>query len=142
MNIKNVVAISGYFNPLHVGHLDYLREASKLGSRLIVIVNNDKQVKLKGSVPFMNEGDRIRIVSSLKWVDEVILAVDKDGSVCETLKRLRIKPDIFCNGGDRKRGNTPEEKLCKELGIETVYGVGGEKVQSSSDLIKNLKIRR
>ena len=147
-----VVVISGYFNPLHVGHLDYIYEAKKLGEKLLVIVNNDEQVKIKGSVPFMNEHDRMRIVESITPVSGAILSIDTDGSVVQTLKNIYTKYNlahgwfakstaniIFANGGDRKLGNTPEEEFCKEVGIETVYGVGGGKRESSSELIANSK---
>lgn len=147
-----VVVTSGYFNPLHVGHLDYIYEAKKLGEKLLVIVNNDEQVKIKDSVPFMNEHDRMRIVESITPVSGAILSIDNDGSVVKTLRSIYNKYNlahcwftkstasvIFANGGDRKLGNTPEEEFCKEVGIETVYGVGGGKQESSSKLIANSK---
>ena len=152
LDSMRVVVISGYFNPLHVGHLDYIYEAKKLGEKLLVIVNNDEQVKIKGSVPFMSEEDRIRIVESITPVSGAILSIDTDGSVVQTLKNIYTKYNlahgwfakstaniIFANGGDRKLGNTPEEEFCKEVGIETVYGVGGGKRESSSELIANSK---
>ncbi len=128
-----VVAVSGYFNPPHIGHIKYLRAAKSLGTRLVVIVNNDVQVKLKGSKLFMDEKERVEIVAELKPVDEVILAIDKDRSVCKTLEFL--KPDIFANGGDRTNDNVPEVATCEKLGIKMVFGVGGGKVQSSSWLL-------
>ncbi len=88
-NSKEVVVItSGYFNPLHVGHVRYLREAKKLGTKLIVVINSDKQCKLKRSFLFMDEKERSEIISSLKFVDEVVLSIDKDETVCKTLKML------------------------------------------------------
>ena len=148
LDSMRVVVISGYFNPLHVGHLDYIYEAKKLGEKLLVIVNNDKQVKIKDSVPFMNEHDRMRIVESITPVSGAILSIDNDGSVVQTLKSIYNMYNlahgwcssstvsiIFANGGDRKLGNTPEEEFCREVGIETVYGVGGGKRESSSRLI-------
>ena len=95
-----VVAISGYFDPIHVGHLEYINMAKKLGDKLIVIVNNNYQCELKKGKPFMDEKDRVTIVSSIKNVDEVFLSIDEDKTVCATLQK--IKPDIFANGGDRK----------------------------------------
>ena len=86
LDSMRVVVISGYFNPLHVGHLDYIYEAKKLGEKLLVIVNNDEQVKIKGSVPFMNEHDRMRIVESITPVSGAILSIDNDSSVVRTLK--------------------------------------------------------
>lgn len=133
-NKKQVVVASGYFNPIHVGHLKLLEEAKKLGDYLIVIVNNDLQVELKGSVPFMSKEDRVEIVKAIKWVDEVFVSVDKDKSVCESLRA--INPDIFANGGDRHEGNVPEVKVCMDLNIKIVDNVGGGKLRSSSILIK------
>ena len=101
-----VVAVSGYFNPLHIGHVRYLQAAKRLGTKLVVIINSDAQVKLKGGNLFMNEKERADIVSALKPVNQVILAIDKDRSVCKTLELL--KPDIFANGGDRTNDNIPE----------------------------------
>lgn len=134
-NIKKKikVAVSGYFNPLHVGHLEMIEKAKKLGDYLIVIINNDYQVKLKGSVSFMPEKDRVRIIKALREVDEVFLSVDKDKTVCKSLSK--IKPDIFANGGDRKNLNdVPEYKICQKLKIKMIDGLG-KKIRSSSILI-------
>ena len=133
-----VVATSGYFDPLHVGHLECLEMAAELGDKLIVIVNSDLQAKLKKGESFMKEEDRMRIVSALKWVDEVFLSIDKDKSQCESLRH--INPDIFAKGGDRTSGEIPESKVCRELGIEIIDGLG-EKIRSSSDLtgLKEIK---
>lgn len=139
--MKRVVITSCYFNPLHIGHINYFKEAKKLGDILIVIVNNDEQVKIKGSVPFMPEKERMEIVKAIKYVDEVFLSIDKDKSVCESLKTVAtVHPGqelFFANGGDRNAGNIPEVEICKEFNIKTVDGVGGGKVQSSSWLINN-----
>jgi len=134
MKKKITVAVSGYFNPLHVGHLEMMEKAKKLGDCLVVIVNNDYQVKLKGSVPFLNQVDRMKIVSAIKWVDKVFLSIDRDSSVCKSL--AKVKPDIFAQGGDRKHGNIPssETNICRELNIERVDGLG-KKIRSSSILI-------
>lgn len=134
---KIVVATSGHFNPLHKGHIRYLKEAKKLGDWLVVIVNNDEQVKLKGSVPFMNEKERKEIIEALRCVDEVVISIDKDRSVVQSLNI--IKPDIFAKGGDSTPNNVPEIALCKKLGIQVVFEVGGKKVQSSSKLIEHAK---
>ena len=125
------VAVSGYFDPLHVGHLEYLELASKLGDRLIVIVNSDLQAVIKKGKSFMPEEDRMRIIKSLKFVDEVFLSIDKDGSQCKSLEA--IKPDIFANGGDRSVGEIPESSVCSKYNIEMVDGLG-DKIRSSSDL--------
>ncbi len=133
-----VVVVSGYFNPLHVGHLDMIAKAAKLGDKLVVIVNNDKQVKLKGSVPFMSEADRMRVIGALKGVDEVFLSIDKDKTVCRSL--TKIKPNIFANGGDRHSiGDVPEYPICKKFGIEMVDGLG-KKIRASSELIARAAI--
>ena len=105
------VAISGYFDPIHVGHLEYIKEARKLGDKLIVIVNNNHQCILKKGKPFIDEKDRLIITSSLKDVDDVFLSIDKDKTVCKSLEQ--IKPDIFANGGDRKNYEIPESTICK-----------------------------
>lgn len=129
-----VVAVSGYFNPLHVGHLEMIEKSKKLGDKLVVIVNNDAQVKLKGSVPFMTLADRVRIIGALKAVDEVVISIDKDKTVCKTLAKVR--PDIFANGGDRHTLNdVPEYPVCQKLGITMVDGLG-RKIRASSELIK------
>lgn len=132
MKKKITVAVSGYFNPLHVGHLEMMEKAKKLGNRLVVIINNDHQVGLKGSVPFLNQHDRMKIVSAIKWVDEVFLSIDQDKTVCKSL--TKIKPDVFAQGGDRNEGNIPEADMCRRLGIKMVDGLGG-KIRSSSILI-------
>ena len=126
-----IVAVSGYFDPLHVGHIEYLELAAKLGDRLVVIVNNDKQAALKKGRSFMKEKDRLRIVDALRCVDAVFLSIDEDATVCKSLKR--ISPDIFANGGDRTNDEAPEVKLCKELNIRVVDNLG-KKIRSSSDL--------
>jgi len=133
-----VVAISGYFDPIHVGHLEYINMAKKLGDKLVVIVNNNYQCELKKGKPFMDEKDRIIIVSNLKNVDEVFLSIDKDKTVCASLEK--IKPDIFANGGDRKNYEIPESVICKKYDIKIIDGLG-EKIRSSSDLtgLKEIK---
>lgn len=124
------VCTSGYFNPIHKGHVDLFREARELGDKLVVIVNNDHQVCLKGSTPFMSEEERMIVVGAMRYVDEVVLSVDTDRSICKTLEM--VKPDVFAKGGDSVIENTPETELCLKLGIECLFGVGGDKVQSSS----------
>ena len=133
-----IVATSGYFDPLHVGHLECLELAKQLGDKLIVIVNSDLQAKLKKGDSFMQQEDRMKIVSALKCVDEVFLSIDKDKSQCESLRHLN--PTIFAKGGDRTSGEIPESKVCKELGIKIVDGLG-KKIRSSSKLtgLKEIK---
>lgn len=147
---KIVVAVSGGWDPIHIGHVRLFNEAKKLGDRLVVILNNDNWLLAKKGFTFMSEQDRKEILESLSAVDEVMLTShakdDPDRSVCREL--LRLRPDIFANGGDRtpedSRKKTsplnPEIVLCKELGIKTVFGVGkGGKVRSSSDLVARFK---
>lgn len=133
LKTMKTVAVSGYFDPPHAGHVALFEEAKKLGDVLIVIVNNDAQQKLKGSVPFMRLAERVTLLQALKPVDMVVVSVDKDPTVCKTLEAVR--PDIFANGGDRCEGNVPESSVCETLGIKMVYGVGGGKINSSSKLI-------
>ena len=125
------VATSGYFDPLHVGHLEYIELAADLGDHLTVIVNNDLQCKLKKGKSFMPENDRVRIVQALSVVDTTFLSVDLDSSVCESLSIIR--PNIFANGGDRKLGEIPETKVMEKYDIMMVDGLGN-KIRSSSEL--------
>ena len=126
-----VVAVSGYFDPLHVGHLEYLEMAKQLGDKLIVIVNSDKQAELKKGKSFMNENDRVEIIGALKCVDEVFLSIDEDKSVCKSLEA--IKPDIFANGGDRSLSEIQETAVMEKYNIKMVDGLG-EKIRSSSEI--------
>ena len=125
------VAVSGYFDPIHVGHLEYLQLAKKLGDNLIVIINNNLQAELKKGSTFMDEKDRMEIVAALRCVDEVFLSIDTDKSVCKSLEH--IKPDIFANGGDRSLDEIPETAVMKKYNIKMVDGLGS-KIRSSSDL--------
>jgi len=134
-----VVAVSGYFNPLHVGHLEMIAKAKKLGDKLVVIVNNDKQVVLKKRVPFMPEKDRMTIIKALRDVDQVFLAIDdyqlENGEIPVIKSLAKIKPDIFANGGDRHNiVNVPEYPICQKLGIKMVDGLG-KKIRASSEMI-------
>lgn len=133
-----MVATSGYFDPLHVGHIECFEEskriADSLGGILVVIVNNDKQARLKKGRAFMPEQERMKIVSSLKVVDKVILSIDEDKSVCRTLEML--KPAVFTKGGDRMLDNIPEAEICRKYNIKVIDNLG-KKIQSSSELIKN-----
>jgi len=135
---SKVVTVSGGFDPLHRGHVRMFKAAKELGDILVIIMNNDNWLKYKKGYVFMPQSERKEIIEELECVDRVILtthSLDTDDiSICKTLKEL--KPDIFANGGDRKADNIPEYKLCKELGIEMVFNVGGDKVQSSSELLK------
>jgi cytidyltransferase-like protein len=146
-----IVIASGYFNPLHSGHISNLIEAKKLGDKLIVIVNNDHQVKLKGSKEFLDEKEREIIVRNLKPVDMTMISISKDKSVCADLANVRrIYPDdelIFAKGGDRNEADAADLtsplyydiQVCKENNIEIVFNVGCDKVQSSSKILEKYK---
>lgn len=125
------VAISGYFDPIHVGHLEYISLSKKLGDYLIVIINNNHQCTLKKGKHFMDENDRAKILEAIEGVDEVFISIDKDRTVCKSLEKIR--PDIFTNGGDRHNKEIPEAVVCKKYGIELLDGLG-KKIRSSSDL--------
>jgi len=129
-----LVVVSGGFDCLHIGHIRLLKKARELGY-LVVILNSDRFLTIKKGRPFMPFEERKEILESIKYVDRVIPCIDKDQSVCKTLKKL--KPDIFANGGDRIDGNIPEAEVCEENNIKMIFGVGGGKIESSSNLIKN-----
>jgi D-beta-D-heptose 7-phosphate kinase/D-beta-D-heptose 1-phosphate adenosyltransferase len=131
--MEKIVCVSGYFNPLHVGHLEYFEKSKKLGDKLVVIVNNDSQSFLKKGYSFMKEQERLKIIRSLKIVDMAVLSIDEDRTVCKTLKC--IMPYIFANGGDQFNDNIPEKTICDELKIQLVDGLG-DKIQSSSILLE------
>ena len=132
------IAISGYFDPIHIGHIEYINNAKKLGDWLVVIVNNNNQCALKKGKYFMDEKDRVLILKNIKAVDEVFLSIDEDKTVCKSLKK--VNPDVFANGGDRKNYEIPELKVCKENNIQIIDGLG-DKIRSSSDLtgLKEIK---
>ena len=136
MKKEKVVIVSGYLDPLHVGHLEYLQMASQLGDKLLVIINNDEQAILKKGESFMSEKDRMEIVFALECVDEVLISCDTDASVCKSIElAAQFKPMadlIFAKGGDRNFGEVPEVDVCKKLGIEMVDSLG-EKIRSSSE---------
>ncbi len=136
------VAVSGGFDPIHIGHVRMFREARKLGDKLVVIMNNDHWLRMKKGFTFMPQKERAEIIGHLPFVDRVVITDhkrnDTDKSVSRTLAKVR--PDIFANGGDRMSKNTPEVALCKSLGIKMVFNVGqGGKVQSSSWMISNAR---
>ena len=132
---EKIVTVSGGFDPVHIGHVRMIREASKLG-KLVVILNNDTFLIRKKGSPFMPLEERKEILENIKGVDSVFVSIDEDDSVCKSLEA--IKPDIFANGGDRKdESEIRETEVCKRLGIEMIFNVGGGKVQSSSWLTKS-----
>jgi cytidyltransferase-like protein len=130
-----VVAVSGYFDNIHEGHLSLFKEAKKLGDKLVVIIGRDDQLIGKKGFFFWPLKTRTEVIKSIKYVDEIFIAIDKDGTVNESLSAL--KPDIFANGGDRTPGKIPEEETCNKLGIKLAFNVGGaDKMNSSSQIIQ------
>jgi glycerol-3-phosphate cytidylyltransferase/D-beta-D-heptose 7-phosphate kinase/D-beta-D-heptose 1-phosphate adenosyltransferase len=135
-DMKRVI-VSGYFNPLHGGHLDMIEAAAELGDSLIVVVNNDAQQLLKKGKIILTEDNRARLMRSLRNVDEVIISVDQDPTQVKTLAMIANKyPDdelVFANGGDRDSDKAiPETAVCAEHGIELVFGMGEGKPDSST----------
>ncbi|GMQ27777.1 adenylyltransferase/cytidyltransferase family protein [Algoriphagus confluentis] len=138
--MKKAIIVSGYFNPLHKGHIEYFNNSKAVGDELIVIVNSDYQRELKGSKEFQLEDERMFIVSNIKSVDRVYLSIDKDRTVRETIRKIHQELSgtyhlAFANGGDQNNQSIPEVPVCQELGIELIDGLG-DKIQSSSWLLK------
>jgi cytidyltransferase-like protein len=129
----DTVMVSGGFDPIHVGHVRMIREAAQHGN-VIVVANSDDWLYRKKGYNFMGFTERKEILMAIKGVVDVIAVDDKDGTVCEALRR--IKPTYFANGGDRTSNNTPEKRVCEELGIEMLWNIGGQKIQSSSELVE------
>lgn len=136
-----IAITSGYFDPLHRGHLDLLRQSAAQGDRLWVIVNNDRQAVLKKGKPFLDEVTRMEIIGALRMVDRVFLSVDADGSVCASLDvllgeaRAAGHEAVFCKGGDRHAGNIPETAVLARHGARLVDGLG-DKIDSSSSILR------
>ena len=131
-NKRKIVTISGGMDCLHSGHVAMILDAATYGD-VVVILNSDDWLLRKKGYKFMDWNERAEILSAIRGVVDVVPVDDSDGTVCEALRRIR--PDYFANGGDRKVGNTPEGEVCKELGIEMLWNIGGGKTQSSSWLI-------
>ena len=136
---KKAIIVSGYFNPIHKGHLEYFQNAKKLADELFVIVNSDHQRSLKGSKEFQDEQERIFIVSNIKSVNKAILSIDQDRTVCRTIEKIANEYGhnyllSFANGGDQNNDTIPEKPICEKLGINLVDGLG-DKIQSSSWLL-------
>jgi len=137
MNKKPIIAVSGGFDPIHIGHIRMIQDASRYGDVLVILNSDDWLMRKKGYV-FMEWEERAEIAGNIKGVKFVTQVDDSDNTVCEALKRL--KPDVFANGGDRKQTNTPEMDLCEQIGIEMMWCVGGnDKPQSSSWLVNKIK---
>ncbi|WP_088323631.1 adenylyltransferase/cytidyltransferase family protein [Polaribacter tangerinus] len=139
---KKAVIVSGYFNPIHKGHLEYFNNAKSIADALFVIVNSDFQRALKGSKEFQNEEERLFIVMNIKAVDKAMISIDKDRTVINSIKSIHEKYHneyniAFANGGDQNNQSIPEATICNELGIELIDGLG-DKIQSSSHLLNKL----
>jgi cytidyltransferase-like protein len=128
------IIVSGGFDPIHVGHVRMIKAAANLGN-VIVVANSDAWLMRKKGYIFMPWEERAEIIRSIEGVYDVVEVDDSDGTVCEVLQRL--KPDMFGNGGDRTNKNTPEMEVCDHLNIKMIWGLGGGKIQSSSDLVKD-----
>ncbi len=141
--VRRVAVVSGYFNPLHIGHLDMMEAARAVADALVVIVNNDAQQVLKKGKVITSEADRVRIIEALRVADAALVAVDEDGSVAASLEVIHAAYPgvelVFCNGGDRSPDGdavpSAEVAVCERLGIEMVWGVGGETKADSSSRI-------
>lgn len=137
MRQRPLIAVSGGFDPVHIGHVRMIRDASRYGD-VMVIVNSDDWLQRKKGYVFMPYKERAEIMGNIKGVTVVTSVDDSDGTVCQALRRHR--PDAFANGGDRKTENTPEMDTCEELDIQMMWGIGGNnKPQSSSWLVEKLK---
>jgi D-beta-D-heptose 7-phosphate kinase/D-beta-D-heptose 1-phosphate adenosyltransferase len=137
---KKGMIVSGYFNPIHKGHIEYFNNAKELADELFVIINNDHQRALKGSKEFQQEAERVFIVSNIKSVDHSILSIDGDRTVCKTIEKIALDFGLeyelsFANGGDQNNNTIPERPICNKMGITLVDGLG-DKIQSSSWLLK------
>jgi cytidyltransferase-like protein len=139
--MKTLVITSGYFNPIGPHHLNYLEASRAFGDHHIVIVNNDKQVALKDSIPFYNQDERLRLVRSLKCVTDAVISTDCGRSIAKSLEKIVFQARdgynriIFCNGGDQLSANEEEAEICKKYGVQMMFGVGGGKTGSSSDYL-------
>lgn len=139
--MKKAVIVSGYFNPLHKGHLELFKKAKAKGDMLIVIVNSDLQRFLKGSQEFQLEDERLEIIKAIKYVDYALISIDTDKTQIKTIEEVyHMFKDThnlsFANGGDQDNNTIPETGICKELGVSLIEGLG-DKIQSSSWLLNN-----
>jgi cytidyltransferase-like protein len=136
---KKAIIVSGYFNPIHQGHIEYFNNAKALADELFVIVNSDLQRNLKESKEFQKEEERLFIVQNIKAVDKAIISVDTDRTVCASIRALfetygKEYQLGFANGGDQNNNSIPEAPICNQLKIELIDGLG-DKIQSSSWLL-------
>ena len=142
MSKAKAIIVSGYFNPIHKGHLEYFNNAKNQADKLFVIVNNDYQRALKGSNEFQDENERMIIVSNIKAVDKAVLSIDTDSTVCKTIESIAVEFgnefDLsFANGGDQNNDTIPEREVCNMMNVALIDGLG-DKIQSSSWLLKKI----
>ena len=142
MSKQKAIIVSGYFNPIHKGHLEYFNNAKNQADKLFVIVNNDHQRALKGSKEFQDENERMIIVSNIKAVDKAVLSIDTDRTVCKTIESIAgefgNEFDLgFANGGDQNNDTIPEREVCDMMNVALMDGLG-DKIQSSSSLLKKI----
>jgi cytidyltransferase-like protein len=142
LNKPKAVIVSGYFNPIHKGHLEYFNNAKAIADQLFEIVNNYDQRALKGSKVFQDENERMIIVSNIKAVGKAILSIDNDRTVCATIKMIaeQFGEEFelgFADGGDQNNDTIPERSVCEKMNVALIDGLG-DKIQSSSWLLKKL----
>jgi D-beta-D-heptose 7-phosphate kinase/D-beta-D-heptose 1-phosphate adenosyltransferase len=142
--MAKIVVVSGYYSPIHAGHIEYFRMAKEFAGPdglVYCIVNSDQQSVLKKGYSFVPEKDRLEVIKAIKYIDHAVLSIDMDRTVCKTLEMMCKdgefgKPTHFANGGDVTSGSRcPEERVCESFGINLVYGLG-DKIQSSSWIIE------
>ena len=143
--IKNVIIVSGGFDPVHKGHIRMFREAANLGHQVIIGLNSDEWLTRKKGKPFMKWEERAEILESCKFVTQVLSMDDSDDTASDIIRQVanlyknQNMNIYFANGGDRKKGNVPELDTCKNLNVVMLWGIGGGKIQSSSWLINGEK---
>jgi len=146
IKMSKIVLVTGGFDPIHSGHIHYLNDAKKLGYKLIVGLNSDEWLIRKKGKNFLSIEERKIIVENLKPVDYVISFNDEDGSACDAIEKIlsdTLDTVVFANGGDRNNQNTPEyRKYKKHPNVEFVFGVGGNKINSSSKILADWQNKR
>ncbi len=139
--MKKLIIVSGGFDPVHKGHVRMFKESKEIGDYVVTALNSDEWLERKKGKPFMRFEERKEILEAFRYVNEVISFNDYDDTASEAIRKIYDKYNseyeiYFANGGDRKTHNVPEMSICEELGVKMIWNVGGEKIQSSSKLIK------
>ena len=142
MKNRKLIAVSGGFDPVHIGHIRMIAHAASIGD-VVIILNSDEWLTRKKGYSFMTWDQRAEIMRNIKGVIDVVECDDSDGTVCDGLKFLKKNMNLtsFANGGDRLDTNTPEMDVCKNLNIELIWNCGGEKIESSSELVETARLR-